>query len=223
MTFHLPIENWQPSGAPYDLSPEIIGTSSTCGMGGDAVENYNFEVDFSAEDQTYGCIIGAAAAVGSLIFPEAALTPPGWVIIGLMAATSYELSLSQPPTPQIKSISPTAAMLESDFDTLLTSELSNNHDQLDPTINKTLLAELRGLDDSPEEMSAWIGDAVNNNFISYNFTLYHTPCAQAYFGDQYGPYGYVGPVEGHVIFENTIVAVDHWMWGVASGPVVQQQ
>jgi hypothetical protein len=110
-------------------------------------------------------------------------------------------------------------MLVSDFDAVLTSEMDNSPDALDPTIDPSLKADLQNLETTPDEMTAWLGDAVNNNFISYNFTLYHTPCAQAYFGDQYGPYGYEGPVAGHVIFENTIVAVDHWTWNTTPGVI----
>lgn len=204
--WHDSVENWQKHGSSIEMQPTLYGSSNNPQPANGQV-NVNVssgQVNWSTPAKGGGGILTTAGAVIAIAQPE---TDP--LIIGLLAAGGYSLSVVDPPAPTLYAIQGAEGQFAADIQTQEAINSGNSAGIFEPGVNRF----------SPPTLADTIytsGDTQGsfNGFYGHSFTfgvqIYRHKYLQNYLGDGYGTSGYTGQATGTITTPGSLEYVYTW-------------
>jgi len=198
-----------------NLAPIWIATSGYFPIGDEASVNYNPQVNFAVGAQDVG--FGVDAVGGYALSIDGG--PPAWVILSLVAAAHYGLSLVQSPVAQVMSVEVNAATLTTDFD-IDADDYTSNMYILEPAqkrLTRQLYAAIASVIGEQNGVAGWCSQPLNRAQLKMSFRLYSVPVFCRWVADSYGPDGYDGPLFGGVTL-SSYYTLDDWSYSGNAAP-----
>ncbi len=205
ISWHDPVENWAKLGGSTEVAPKLFGTSDSA-QAANGFANIKIapdEVDWSVAEHAGGGVITTAAAVLAIAQPE---TSP--VVIGLMTAAGYTLSVATPPDPTIYTPQGTEAQFEADVDTQnnitsgnIAGIFSPGSQRMDPTLAAQIAAS--------GDFAGYFAGGHDHSFY-FSVQAYRHRFAQPWIGDGYGAQGYYGRASGTITTSGSYEYVYDW-------------
>ena len=207
--WHDPVENWVTNGSSFSMPPTCYGDSKVSQpAGGQDTVDIDVplgKVSATAGDKVLGGVLTTGAAVIAVMAPE---TDP--VLIGLVTAAGYTLSVeSDPPDQSYKIAGP-----ESQFKADVATQVAINSGNTSGVFRPDLARMNPGLADAISQSGDYDG-YFNGKYgtMSFGVQIFQLQWGQNYLGDAYGTSGYTGSATGVVSWPGAIPPADyvfHW-------------
>ena len=206
--WHYPYENWKPYGAQFQDSPIAFPSTGPAAINGQVsipMTSSDVGISWNVVGKVGGGFLGTAGTVIGVAQPE---TDP--IILGFFSATSYTLSvLDPPPTPSPYTKTGTPTQFQQDVAT----QVAINHGN---TVGIFLPARprmepgLAAIINAAGNYGSYTSDT--GGALTFDCTAYREQIQQNYTGDTYGQHGYLGPAAGSVVFPGPWAYVWDWFW-----------
>ncbi len=205
VNWHDPVEKWHPNGSSFPMPPTCYGDSKVSQPAGgqDTVEIDvpPGKVSATAGDKTLGGVITTAAAVVAVVAPE---TDP--VIIGLMTAAGYTLSVEPDPADQSYKIPGPKSQFEADVATQVAINNGNTSGVFRPDLPRMDRDLANAISQSGDYDGYFSG---KYGTMSFGVQIFQLQWSQNYLGDAYGASGYTGDASGVVSWPGSIPPADY--------------
>ena len=205
VNWHDPVEKWVVNGSSVSMPPTPYGDSKVSQPAGgqDTVEIDvpPGKVSGTSGDKVLGGVLTTGAAVIAVAFPE---TDP--VLLGLITAAGYTLSVEPDPADQSYKISGPESQFQADVATQIAINNGNTSGVFRP--------DLQRMDKTLAQAISQSGDYVNYfngkyGPMSFGVQIFRLQWSQNYLGDAYGITGYTGTAPGVVNWPGSIPPSDY--------------
>lgn len=215
VNWHDAVENWHTNGSSFPMTPTVYGDSKVSQPAGgqDTVEIDvpPGKVSWSAAERTGGGVITTAAAVIAVVAPE---TSP--VVIGLLTAAGYTLSVQPDPADQSYKISGPESQFRADVATQVAINNGNTSGVFRPDLPR-MRPDLADTINRSGDYDNYFNGKFGN--MSFGVQIFQLQWSQNYLGDAYGASGYTGVAPGVVSWPGSIPPSDYvFNWTKVQSP-----
>ncbi len=214
VNWHDAVENWLPNGSSFPMPPTPYGDSKVSQPAGgqDTVEIDvpPGKVSATTGDKVLGGVLTTGVGILAVAAPE---TDP--VIIGLLTAAGYTLSVQPDPADQSYKIPGTESQFEADVATQEAIDAGNTSGVFMPGLPRMTqaLTDQVSLDGNYD-------DCFNGKHgtLFFSVQIFQLQWSQNFLGDAYGTHGYIGSAPGVVSWPGSVPPADYvFNWSVPVG------